>query len=163
MTSTDTPVVVLPADLTRFVGRRADLAALADALTWARLVTLTGVGGMGKTRLAVQAARDTAAHADRSHTALAGTYFVDLGSLPQDSDADDVRAHIAETIGIRLSHLTEDTFLDQMRDRALLLVLDNCETVLEASSACITAMLAATADLRVIATQERQRDRDSGQ
>jgi predicted ATPase len=137
--------VVLPLNLTRFVGRRAELATLAEAMTWARLVTLTGIGGIGKTRLAIQAARDyTARHHD------IGCYFVDLGGLPDDATADDIRAQIAKAVGIPLTHLTEPAFLDALAEQPLLLVLDNCESV--PTDDCVTAMLGATDGLRVLAT-----------
>lgn len=140
--------VVLPLNLTRFVGRRAELDTLAEAMTWARLVTLTGIGGIGKTRLAIQAARDyTARHHD------IGCYFVDLGGLPDDATADDVRAQIAKAVGIPLTHLTEPAFLDALAEQPLLLVLDNCESV--PTDDCVTAMLGAADSLRVLATSRR--------
>jgi len=139
----------LPHPLTSFIGRGADLAQLIRRLDEVRLLTLTGAGGIGKTRLAIQLARQLLRkYAD-------GVWLIDLAPI---SDPN----LIAQVVATQL-HLQEqrgrpliDTVAAYLRDRRALLLLDNCERVLEASADLALAMLSRCSDLKILATS-RQR------
>jgi predicted ATPase/DNA-binding CsgD family transcriptional regulator len=136
----------LPAPLTSFVGREREVAAVADLLRRddVRLVTLTGPGGVGKTRLALAVAAAVAGEfAD-------GVRFVDLTPV---RDPDLVAPAIAQVLGVRDVGGTPLAGLlaDYLRPRALLLVLDNFEQVVEAVS-LVAGLLAACPNLAVLAT-----------
>jgi predicted ATPase/DNA-binding XRE family transcriptional regulator len=135
----------LPSPLTPLIGREDELAAVTALLGASeRLVTLAGPGGVGKTRLAIEAARALgAAFPD-------GLVFVPLAPL---TDAALVLPTIAETIGLReTGHLSGQALLSiALRSRRVLLVLDNCEHVLGASRE-IAALLEACPQLAVLAT-----------
>ncbi|MEX1277983.1 MAG: AAA family ATPase, partial [Chloroflexota bacterium] len=112
----------LPVQLTSFVGREGEIAAVGDLLDRARLVTLTGPGGTGKTRLALQVAAERLTHfAD-------GAFFVDLAPL---TDASLVTSAVASSAGVREApgKPLADTLAEELRDKELLLVLDNFEQV----------------------------------
>ncbi|MFF5428098.1 MULTISPECIES: BTAD domain-containing putative transcriptional regulator [Streptomyces] len=154
------PRTNLPAQHTELIGRAAALADLLTALTAHRLVTLTGPGGVGKTRLALEAAtRAAPAFPD-------GTWLVELAALDTAPDttipAADPVAALAEALttalGIRDDTLTGPTPLhcltETLRDRTLLLVLDNCEH-LTAPVAHLAAHLLRTAPaVRLLATSQ---------
>ncbi|WP_329120443.1 BTAD domain-containing putative transcriptional regulator [Streptomyces sp. NBC_01465] len=145
-----TPHPTLRPRLTSFVGREPDIAALRDDLATSRLVTLTGPGGTGKTRLAEEAAApDRTAHlvelAPLDHPeAVPGAVLNALGLrettlLTRDSPsplADDPLAHLVDYCGTR----------------PLLLILDNCEHVIEAAAALAETLLTHCPDLRILAT-----------
>ncbi len=120
----------LPAQPTPFIGRQSELTAVKDLLTRdqqeARLVTLTGPGGTGKTRLAVQAAADLVSRF------LDGVYFVDLAPI---REPEAVLTTIARTVGIRESSDRRllDEIKEQLQSKAMLLVLDNFEQVTAAA------------------------------
>jgi predicted ATPase/class 3 adenylate cyclase len=135
----------LPGELTALVGRDVDIALAREALLGARIVTLTGPGGSGKTRLALGVARSLA---DRFPH---GTWFVDLASI---RDPELVPTTIATTLGVReSSSATVDEALRAMlRERALLLVLDNVEQLLPRAADIISGLLRAAPDVRVLAT-----------
>jgi predicted ATPase/class 3 adenylate cyclase len=135
----------LPVQLTSFVGRGQEIEALHDALDASRLVTLTGVGGVGKTRLAVQLAAEMIPE------------FADGAWLCELAGADDPEAMIqlvAATLGVqpRQGTTLEGAIVDFLRAKQLLLVLDNCEHVLEAAGRIAERVLAACPSVRVIAT-----------
>ena len=135
----------LPTPLTGFVGRGRELDEIHDLLARARLVTLVGVGGVGKTRLALEAAR-------RAATDMVDeVVVVDLVPV---SDPDLVQAHIATALGVReLAGTALGVALrDALRGGEVLLVLDNCEHVREASARVARDLLQATPDLRILAT-----------
>lgn len=137
---------VLPTPLTSFVGRVRELDVLSSRITGHRLVTVVGPGGSGKTRLALEAARR---HEARGTPAvlveLAGTSAPAL--LP---------AQVATALGIRLSVGDPVTALsDALRDRELLLLLDNCEHLLDAAALLTATLLARCPDLRVLATSRQ--------
>ena len=119
----DAPVY-LPAHLTAFVGREHELDSLTSLLDGTRLVTLTGPGGTGKTRLAVEAA---ARLADGFPD---GTYFVDLSPI---TDPRLVADRVASALRLRVESMLDvlDVITDHLRDRSALLVLDNFEQVLD--------------------------------
>src|SRR5271166_3304837 len=135
----------LPAQLTSFVGRDTELAQLRELLSENRLLTLTGAGGAGKTRLAIQlAAQLTGEFAD-------GVWYVDLAPI---TDPDLVPITTARAFGLpdQPGRSTMDTLTRFIADRQMLVVLDNCEHLLDASAALINALLGATAGLTFLAT-----------
>jgi predicted ATPase/DNA-binding SARP family transcriptional activator len=135
----------LPARLTTFVGREQELAALDGVLDRARLVTLTGAGGAGKTRLAVEFG---AGAAGRFRD---GVWLADLTGI---ADPGLVPPQVMEALGVRQTG--EMPALEALRHRLqsaeLLLVLDNCEHLLGACAALTAALLGGSAGLRVLAT-----------
>jgi non-specific serine/threonine protein kinase len=141
----DSAIHNLPVAVTSFVGREQEIAEIKRMLSSARLVTLSGPGGCGKTRLGLEVARDVLVNfAD-------GVWLVDLAAL---GDAALVPQAVATVLGVREKPgrpLTE-TLTDYLRVRQLLLVLDNCERVVEACATLVDAWLRACPDLRVLAT-----------
>lgn len=135
----------LPAQLTPFVGRRAELEAVTDLLQSARLVTLTGVGGTGKTRLSMEAANLVQ---DRFPD---GVWMAELAPI---SDPDLVISEIAELWGLRPGEGVELVRVvgSYLGSRHLLLVIDNCEHVLETAASAIAELLSAAPELEILAT-----------
>jgi predicted ATPase/class 3 adenylate cyclase/Tfp pilus assembly protein PilF len=135
----------LPEQLTTFVGRDRELTELRSLLTSARLVTLTGPGGTGKTRLALQAA------AEQLDGSADGVWLVDLSSL---TDADRLAESVASVLSIREvpGCSTLVTLVDALRDQDRLLVLDNCEHVIDAAALVVEALLRSCPRLGVLAT-----------
>lgn len=139
------PAPALPLPPTALIGRERELAEICKQLTRedAGLITLTGSGGTGKTRLALQAAHDLRAQFD-------GVYFIALAAV---ADARLVLPTIAQALGI--PEPTQRTFLDtltdRLRDRHLLLVLDNFEQVIDAA-ADIAALLGGCPRLHLLVT-----------
>ena len=135
----------LPVTRTSFVGRDRELVGLKRALAMTRLLTLTGAGGCGKTRLALEAAGD-----------LVGAYQdgVWLVELAQFSDPALVAQRVAETLGVRgqPGRPLAATLADALREKDLLLVLDNCEHLIEACARLADALLGGCARLRILAT-----------
>lgn len=134
----------LPAQLTEFVGREAELGVIRQALGSARLVTLLGPGGVGKTRLAIQAA-------DKVRRAFAdGVRWVELGAL---RDPALLAQTIVDALGIRdRSARPQQLLADHLRNRQLLLVLDNCEHLLSACAELVSELLHGARELRIITT-----------
>lgn len=135
----------LPRELTSFVGRGDQLADIAHTLQTAPLLTLVGVGGVGKTRLAVRAA------ADAGGRYAAGAWLVELARI---SEPAGVAAEVARVLGVREqpgSSLLQ-TVCAALRNRQLLLVLDNCEHVVAACAALAGSLLQACPDLCILAT-----------
>ncbi|MGH9213382.1 MAG: ATP-binding protein [Acidimicrobiales bacterium] len=133
-----------PAALTSFIGRDAALDAVEEAVTSARLVNLVGPGGVGKTRLAIEAAARAASRFP------GGAWFVDL--VPIRSGG--VATAVAAAVGLvdRPNRSLEDVIEESLRARRALLLVDNCEHVLEATAALLQRMLVACPGLRAIAT-----------
>ena len=134
----------LPAPLTSFVGRDTEMTALRDLVIANRLVTVTGPGGTGKTRLALALAEML------EPTYADGAWLCDLAPL---ADPTLVASTVAETLG--LPKETADLFAAARRNRgdiSALLVLDNCEHVLPAASSVAEIVLAACRGLRILAT-----------
>ncbi|MDQ0026813.1 putative ATPase/DNA-binding winged helix-turn-helix (wHTH) protein [Variovorax paradoxus] len=134
----------LPERLTRLVGRDADLARVLAALDTRRLVTIVGAGGIGKTRVAIHAAE---CHAERTAMQLA---FIDLSPLVS-------QAHLASTVARSLGAPadTADTtraILQRLADRDVLLLIDNCEHMLDELALLLTELLGALPGLRILAT-----------
>jgi predicted ATPase/class 3 adenylate cyclase len=132
----------LPTQLTSFVGREEEVAEIVRLLGSARLVTLTGPGGTGKTRLSLQVAAETAA--DRAD----GTTFVALAPL---ADPELVPSAIATTLGLPDAggRAPRDRIVDYLRDREYLLVLDNFEQVASAAP-LVGDLLRDAARLRIL-------------
>ncbi len=135
----------LPVQLTSFVGRAAQIGDVGQLLKENRLVTLTGAGGVGKTRLAVQAAADVAAEF------RGGVWFVDLAPVTNPLVAPVV---LARTLGLadQPGRSTMDLVTRFVRDRKMLLVLDNCEHLLDASAELVVALLDAGPGVTILAT-----------
>jgi predicted ATPase/DNA-binding SARP family transcriptional activator len=135
----------LPAQLTSFVGRERELSELERLLPGARLLTLTGVGGVGKTRLALElAARLVESVPD-------GVWFVDLSGVV---DAALVPQQIAQVLGLRESSdlpLVE-ILRNHLRKNDLLLLLDNCEHLLPTCAELVQTLLQGAPTLRILAT-----------
>jgi predicted ATPase/class 3 adenylate cyclase len=131
--------------LTSFVGRTQQLEELASLIDGNRLVALTGVGGTGKTRLAVEAARAAATEKPD------GAWLVELAPV---TNPHFIMSTIADTWGLRAGEgaSIEDVVTRYLWSRDLLLVIDNCEHLLDAAAASIKLMLDACPNLRVIAT-----------
>jgi predicted ATPase/DNA-binding SARP family transcriptional activator len=132
-----------PAPVTPLVGRDSDIVALRSALTTTRLVTLSGPGGIGKTRLAVE----VAAAPPPSYGAV---WFVELASVLADSG---VATSVARALQLAESPGQEiDLMCDYLSRRRGLLVLDTCEHVVEAVAGLATRLLSRCPDLRILAT-----------
>ncbi len=135
----------LPLQLTSFVGRDAELTQVRDLLAENRLVTLTGAGGVGKTRLAIHIAGHIAGEfAD-------GVWYVDLAPI---TDPQVVPIAVARALGLpdQPGRSTMDTINRFVADRHMLVVLDNCEHLLDASAAMVIALLGAAAGLTLLTT-----------
>jgi len=135
----------LPAQLTSFVGREQELAELESLLHATRLLTLTGAGGSGKTRLA---------HALAERIVRAQTtsvVWVELAALTQ---PELLASEVAGAMGLRdHGHACGDELVQQtVADRSLLFVLDNCEHIVDAVAALVDALLRACPNVRVLAT-----------
>jgi predicted ATPase len=142
---TQAEVALLPAPLTSFVGREAERAALAAALREHRLVTAVGPGGVGKTRLALSVTGDVAGrYAD-------GAWYVDLVPV---TDPAMVAPAIAAALGLgeQQGRSSEDIVLGWLAPRQALLVLDNCEHLLDGMPALVERLLARSTRLSVLLT-----------
>jgi non-specific serine/threonine protein kinase len=143
--SPERPPHNLPSELSSFVGREEELTEVKRLLENKRLLTLTGSGGCGKTRLALAAARRAVRRFED------GVWMVELASLAEPSL---VPQAVAFTLGVRErpgSSLTE-ALSDYLRTRKLLLLLDNCEHLIDACAELAGALLHSCPGLRVIAT-----------
>ena len=149
----------LRAQLTTFVGREDEVARMGKALTAYRLVTLTGPGGAGKTRLAAEVAaglRDSS-----PDTAPDGIWMAELASV---TDPGDVPRAVLGSVGLRESRLMPDRgqrvstrdartrLLDGLADTSALLILDNCEHLIDACAHLADALLGRCPRLRIITT-----------
>ncbi|HEX2072817.1 MAG TPA: BTAD domain-containing putative transcriptional regulator [Geodermatophilus sp.] len=139
------PAHRLPPRLTSFLGREEDLQRVDRLLRTARLVTVTGPGGVGKTSLAVEAAR--AAAADFPD----GVGFVRLSGV---ADPAQVPHAVLAALDVRdvPTATAEDQLLGHLRDRAVLLVLDNCEHLVDACAVLAERLLESCPRLRLLAT-----------
>ncbi|MFF7973921.1 BTAD domain-containing putative transcriptional regulator [Streptomyces sp. NPDC007905] len=153
------PLGNLPARLTSFVGREADIAAIGADLAAARLVTLLGPGGAGKTRLSQEAAEAV------RHTARDGVWLAELAPV---DDPDAVPQAVLTAIGARETvlhgagaesiravvdgHDPVDRLVEHCARRRMLIVLDNCEHVVEAAARLTERLLARCPELTVLAT-----------
>jgi predicted ATPase/DNA-binding NarL/FixJ family response regulator len=143
--SPERPPHNLPSELSSFVGREKELAEVRRLLENSRLLTLTGSGGCGKTRLALVAASELVERFED------GVWMVELASLAEPSL---VPQAVAFALGVRErpgSSLTE-ALSDYLRTRKLLLILDNCEHLIDACAELAEAWLHSCPGLRVLAT-----------
>jgi len=134
----------LPKLRTSFVGRVKEVSSCIEWLMGTRLLTLTGIGGCGKTRLAIEVARRSVAEYPD------GVWFVDLAPLQDEAG---VAAAVAQAVGVRQG---EQALIDAVRGHVgtkhLLIVLDNCEHLLSACAEVVDALLSACDGVRVLAT-----------
>lgn len=139
----------LPIPLTSFVGRTEETAAVKQLLTpptgKTRLLTLTGAGGSGKTRLAIQAATDLI---DRF---VHGIWWVELAAL---TTGDQVAQAVAKALGVaeRANEALLHSLIDFLGDKPLLLLIDNCEHLVEATAQLVSALLSACPQLQIMTT-----------
>lgn len=135
----------LPAEASSFIGRRRELAELRKKLAGARLVCLAGPGGVGKTRLAVRGATDLA------RGFAGGAWMVELAQV---QDPALVGNAVMAALDLRDQTATEPLPLlrSYLQDKELLLVVDNCEHLLEAAAQLVTEVIRAAPGVRVIAT-----------
>jgi predicted ATPase/DNA-binding CsgD family transcriptional regulator len=141
----EAPNTNLPAARSSFVGREREMEEIERGLATTRLLTLTGAGGSGKTRLAVEAARDlVGAYPD-------GVWLVELAPL---SEGALVPKEVAEALGVpeRPAQSLDDTLVEVLRDRELLLLVDNCEHLLDATARLVDRLLDSCPRLSILAT-----------
>ena len=138
----------LPADLTSFVGRRRELAEVKRLLTTTRLLTLTGSGGAGKTRLALRAA------ADLARNFRDGAWLVSLAPI---DDPLLITQAVFSSLGLQdvSSRWSLSALSDYLREKRLLLVLDNCEHLLDGVAGLASTLLRSCSELRVLATSRQ--------
>jgi predicted ATPase len=139
----------LPAPLTRFIGRARELAELKRLLSFARCVTITGPGGGGKTRVALELARTLApGYPD-------GVWLTEFALIREPERVPDA---LMASLGLReeSGRPPEATLADHLREKACLLVLDNCEHLLDACAALARALLAGCPRLRILATSRER-------
>ncbi len=141
----------LPVPITSFVGRKQEMAEVKRLLLNTRLLTLTGPGGIGKTRLAKEAAFDLV------HAFKDGVWIVELGEL---MDASRVAQAIAKTLGIRdTSNQPFDQIITAaLASKAVLLILDNCEHLIETCAHIVETLLSHCPDLKILATSREALD-----
>ncbi|WP_213571296.1 protein kinase [Rhodococcus sp. USK13] len=135
----------LPPELTSFVGRRHELTEAKNLLAGSRLVTLTGIGGVGKTRLAVRVA--AAVQRDYAH----GVRLVELGELRDQSSLVDA---VAAAVGLRdhSARPVREVLTEFLAPREVLMVLDNCEQVVDAVAELTDLLLRSCPRVRILAT-----------
>jgi predicted ATPase/DNA-binding CsgD family transcriptional regulator len=136
---------VLPLALTSFIGREREIISLRELLRKTRLLTLTGPGGCGKTRLAFRVA------ADLEHEFPDGVWVVELAGL---ADHTLVVKTVADTLGTleTTGQSIVATLIAYLQNRRLLVVLDNCEHLIEACAPLADVLLRGCPDLRILAT-----------
>lgn len=135
----------LPIQLTSFIGREKEIHEIETLFARARLLTLTGPGGAGKTRLSLQLA------ANIIDTFANGAWFIDLAPL---SDASLVPTSIMSSLGLRddSGRAPLDALTDFLRTKDLLLILDNCEHLVEACAHVAHQLLTHAPKLKILAT-----------
>ncbi|HZO90044.1 MAG TPA: tetratricopeptide repeat protein [Chthonomonadaceae bacterium] len=135
----------LPVQTTSFIGREQEMAQLKRLFSSTRLLTLTGIGGCGKTRLALQAA------ADLLEDYPDGAWLVELAAL---SEGSPVPQSVASALGLREEpgrSLTQ-TLIDYLQSRSLLLILDNCEHLVAACASLAETLLRSSPNVKLLAT-----------
>lgn len=138
----------LPVELSSFIGRDEEVARVSLLLRTHPLVTVTGAGGCGKTRLAIRAARN--ASVEFTH----GVYFVDLGTI---TSPDLIPDKLARALGLDTKREIDplEAVIDAVRDRTVLLMLDNCEHLLDACKAIVRRILQTCPHTKVLATSRQ--------
>jgi predicted ATPase/class 3 adenylate cyclase len=135
----------LPAQLTSFIGREKEMAEIKQALTEHRLVTLTGSGGAGKSRLSLQVAADALVQFRD------GIWFVELAPL---AEPDLIPQTILTAAGIQTQQGSTalESLIDFLREKTSLLVLDNCEHLIDACARLVDSLLNAAPNLKILAS-----------
>lgn len=147
--SAQPPRTNLPAELSSFIGRQPELIELKARISASRLVTLTGVGGSGKTRLGLKVA------ADMIDQFVHGVWFMDLAPI---SDAGLIPQTMANALGVR-EHLGRpilSTVSDHLRGGPVLLLIDNCEHVVDVVAGLTEELLRGCPQLHVLATSRER-------
>jgi non-specific serine/threonine protein kinase len=149
-----TPVLSnLPVQLTSFIGRESEVAEVKRLFTTTRLLTLTGAGGVGKTRLAIEVGISLVGSSDQWPQAMAyadGVWLVELALL---ASARQVSDAVTSVLGLQtMSHTALAVLIDYLHDKRMLLILDNCEHVIDACAKLSEALLLACPNLRIMAT-----------
>jgi predicted ATPase/DNA-binding SARP family transcriptional activator len=141
----------LPAEVTSFIGRSNEVQAVAELLGRSRLVTLAGVGGSGKSRLALRVA------ATIGPSLPGGAWLVELGPVV---DSAVVARMVADALGVRdePERETVDLLVETVRHERCLVVLDSCERLLDAIAPLVERLLAETTGVRVLATSREVLD-----
>jgi predicted ATPase/class 3 adenylate cyclase len=143
--SMDAYATNLPAQATAFIGRGTEVAQAIEALSVSRLVTLTGVGGVGKTRLALQVAADVLPEYPD------GVWLVELGGLTEPGAVEEA---VASALGVsqQTGETLVETVLSFLRNKRLVVVLDNCEHLLAGVAAMVESVLATAPGASVLVT-----------
>ncbi len=146
--SSPRPIGNLPAALTSFIGREDEFAQLKQYLTMTRLLTLMGAGGIGKSRLSLEVAREVAPQFRD------GVWLVELAHL---DDPDLLIYTVAEVFGIRQEQDRDLalTVVDWMREKEMLLILDNCEHLIDSCARFAERILRTSRDVRIIASSRQ--------
>jgi predicted ATPase/DNA-binding SARP family transcriptional activator len=146
--ATEARITNLPIPLTSFIGRRREIARVKDMLAQGRLVTLIGSGGCGKTRLAIQVASDLV------DSFQDGVWWVDFTSL---INAGLVSQKVAKVVGVHEASdmPINETLVNYLRPRNMLLVLDNCEHLVGGIAELIITILNACAQLKILTTSRQ--------
>lgn len=149
-------LVRLPAPATPLVGQERVVRAVRGALLEQRLVTLTGVGGAGKTRLALEVGEEEIPHFPD------GVVFVDLAAVP---DPDDVPSAVLTAADVHMGpgETATDAVVRFVSAHRVLVILDNCEHVLDAAAELVEDALATRSDTRILATSREMLDVDGEQ
>lgn len=139
------PRTNLPRQITSFVGREPEVEAVAALLASARLVTLVGVGGTGKTRVMLQVAEFVAGRQEH------GEWLVELAPI---SDPAAIEQEVARALGVphQPGQILSETLVDFLRAKELLLLLDNCEHLIASVAAFAERLLVRCSELRIMAT-----------
>jgi predicted ATPase len=135
----------VPEQATLFVDRRAEVSELAELMVASRLVSIVGPGGVGKTRLATELVPLVVELFED------GVWLVELASL---QNADVVAPEVATVLGVRAEaeRSVDETLADALADKELLLILDNCEHVIDAAASLVAELIGRCAGVRVLAT-----------
>ena len=141
----------LPVNLTSFVGREQEMAEIIKRLSSTRLLTLTGTGGTGKTRLALQVAGQCLTLFPD------GVWFIELATV---TNPDLIPQTVAAVLDVREQpgYPLTRSLIDALRTRTLLLIMDNCEHIVDSCAAFAQALLRACANLKVLATSRETLD-----
>ncbi|MFL5731917.1 MAG: ATP-binding protein, partial [Chloroflexia bacterium] len=139
----------LPAELGPFIGRQEEVTALREELSRTHLLTITGAGGAGKTRTALHLAKEVAAQFSD------GVGLIELASL---SDPDLVAQTVASVFGDGQSEALSlrDSVIVYLQRKAVLLIFDNCEHLLDACAGLISALLSKASELKVVVTSRER-------
>lgn len=143
--SVDTVANNLPLYIDSFVGRVNELSEIVDALNHSRLVTITGVGGAGKTRLSIESA------AHLLPRFKDGVWLCELASVVQEEAVPHVLADLVGAIQQQGKTVTE-SIIDSLKHRSLLIILDNCEHVLETATSLASTILSKCSHVKILAT-----------